>query len=371
MRSAGLLLATIVSATAAAAQSPIYSSASGGTGVMARSYIFHGATALDHASQFVVPIFAGMPIGRQVFVDVTSNYAFTEVAGSNGVVEQLDGFTDTQLRGTLTLGRDRAVLSLSVNLPTGVATVDPDQLTVVGNTAQTFLPFYVTNYGTGFGATTGLAVAYPFGSWNLGAAGALRYVNGYQPVRGVTGDYQPGVEGRIRVGADRLLGERSRLTLGLTWTNFATDEFTGQLQASDFRYRPGSRFIGEFGLAHQVGRSTVQGYGWAYFRQNGVTTNDTATVESGAENLVHLGVLWMAPLGTKLVLDPGVDLRVWYPDRVYGGYLVALRMGARWRVGEMWTLAPAVGWADGRTTTSAGRGPVQGWSATLMLRVGR
>jgi hypothetical protein len=358
-------------AAAAAAQSPIYPSASGGTGAMARSYIFHGATGLDHASQFVVPIFAGMPIGRQFFLDVTSNYAYTEVAGSNGVVEQLDGFTDTQLRGTLTLGRDVAVLSVSLNLPTGAATVEQDQLSVLGNTAQTFLPFYVSNYGTGFGATTGLAVAHPFGAWNLGAAGALRYVGGYQPIRGVSGNYQPGVEGRIRVGADRLLGERSRLTFGLTWTNFATDEFSGQLQTGDFRYKPGGRVIGELGLSHQVGRSTVQGYGWAYFRQDGLTTDDSTSLQTGAENLVHLGVLWLTPVGTKVVLDPGLDLRLWYPDRDYGGYLVALRLGARFRLAEMWTLAPALGWADGRTTTSAGEGPVQGWSATLMLRVGR
>jgi len=355
----------------AVSQSPIYPSASGGTGVLGRTYIFAGSTGLDHTSQYVVPIFAGTPIGRQFFVDVTSNYAFTEVEGTNGVVERLEGFTDTQLRGTLSLGRDVAVLSLSVNLPTGVATVEQNQLTVLGNTAQTFLPFSVANYGAGFGATSGLALARPFGAWNLGIAGAVRYLDGYKPIAGIGGEYSPGIEGRVRLGADRLLGERSRLTLGLTWTNFGTDEFGGEVQSGAYSYRPGARFIAEASLARQVGRSTVQGYGWAYFRQDGRTTDETGSSLSGAENLYDLGLMLVTPFGTRVVLDPGLDVRIWYPNGNYAGYLFLLRVGARFRVGDLWSLAPAVAWGDGWTTTSQGSGTVTGWSANLVVRVGR
>jgi len=368
MRSLALL--GLLFAVPAAAQSPIYPSASGGTGVLGRTYIFAGSTGLSHASQLVVPVFAGMPIGRQFFVDVTSNYAFTEVEGTNGVVERLDGLTDTQLRGTLTLGRDVAVLSVSVNLPTGVATVEQNQLTVLGNTAQTFLPFAVASYGAGFGATSGLALARPFGAWNLGLAGAVRYLDGYRPIAGVSGKYKPGVEGRVRLGADRLLGERSRLTLGVTWSNFGTDEFSGQIQSGGYSYRPGARFIAEASLARQVGRSTIQGYGWAYFRQDGRTSDDTGSSLSGAENLYNLGLMLHSPIGATVVLDPGLDIRVWYPNGNYAGYLVVLKAGARFRLGELWSLAPGVAWGDGWTTTSQGSGTVTGWSANLMLRIG-
>jgi len=368
-----VLVAAGLIAVPAFAQSPIYPSGSAGTGALARTYIFAGSTGLNHASQLVVPVFAGIPIGRQFFVDVTANYAVTEVEGTSGVAERLDGVTDTQVRGSLTLGRDLAVLSASVNVPTGKATIEADQLTVLGTTAQTFLPFAVTNYGTGFGATTGLAVARSFGSWNLGVAGAVRYVNGYQPVSdpAVGGEYKPGVEGRVRLGADRLLGERGRLTVGVTWTSFGTDEFSGQIQAGAFRYHPGSRLIAEASLAHQVGRSSIQGYGWAYFRDDGRTTSDSGSSLSGAENLYNLGFMLLSPLGTTVVLDPGVDLRVWYPGGHYAGYLLVLRVGARFRVADSWSLAPAVGWGDGWTTTSQGTGTVTGWSANLMVRIGR
>lgn len=369
MRLSPLVLAVL--SVPAVAQSPIYPSPSGGTGVLGRSYIFAGSTGLDHASQLVVPIFAGMPIGRQFFLDVTSNYALTEVEGTNGVVERLDGFTDTQLRGTLTLGRDVAVLSVSINLPTGVATVEQNQLTVLGNTAQTFLPFAVANYGSGFGATSGLALARPFGAWNLGIAGAVRYLDGYRPIAGVRGEYKPGVEGRVRLGADRLVGERGRVTFGVTWSNFGTDEFAGQVQSGAYSYRPGARFIAEAGYARQFGRSTVHGYGWAYFRQDGRTTDSVGSSLSGAENLYDLGLMLVTPIGPRVVLDPGLDVRVWYPDGHYAGYLVLLRVGARFRVGDLWSLAPAVAWGDGWTTTSLGSGTVTGWSANLMLRVGR
>lgn len=360
-------------AVPAFAQSPIYPSPSGGTGTLGRTYIFAGSTGLDHASQLVVPVFAGVPIGRQFFVDVTGNYAFTEVEGTSGVVERLEGFTDTQLRGSLTLGRDVAVLSVSLNVPTGKATINRDQLTVLGNTAQTFLPFTVSNYGTGVGATTGLAVARAFGAWNLGVAGAVRYVGGYEPIAdtAVTGEYKPGVEGRVRFGVDRLLGERSRLNLGLTWSSFGTDEFSGQIQTGAFNYRPGSRLVAQASLTRQFGRSSLQGYGWAYFRQDGRTTSDSSTSVSGAENLYNLGLMLLTPLGGSVVLDPGLDVRVWYPDGGYAGYLVVLRLGARFRIAELWSLAPAFAWGDGWTTTTQGSGTVTGWSANLMVRLGR
>jgi hypothetical protein len=195
-----------------------------------------------------------IPFGKRFSVDI-GTAATTAVADAIGREESFSGFTDTQLRGSYVFGNDRVVTSLMVNIPTGQETQSLKEFDVTSNVASNFLLFPVNSYGNGFSATGGVAVAIPAGSWNVGVAGSLRLNSEYQPFSdpGSTSvRYQPGLEGRIRAGADRLIGS-SRLVLGLTFSTFDNDQFTG-LAAGSGRYSPGSRLIGEVNLTSPPAR---------------------------------------------------------------------------------------------------------------------
>src|SRR2546427_12604848 len=99
-----------------------------------------------------------------------------------GRTETLTGLTDTQLRLLYTLRRDRAVASLSFNLPTGQHSDSTSQFQVNGAVGSNYLAFPVSSLGTAFGVTGGLAYAQQAGRWDLGLSGGLPYVGSYQPV---------------------------------------------------------------------------------------------------------------------------------------------------------------------------------------------
>ena len=72
-----------------------------------------------------------------------------------------------------------------------------------------FLAFPISNMGTGFGGTGGIALARPLGDWNLGVGASVRRSSQYDPFDvggGPALHYQPGNEYRARVGVDRAFG---------------------------------------------------------------------------------------------------------------------------------------------------------------------
>src|SRR6185503_17156813 len=108
-----------------------------------------------------------------------------------------------------TLGTDFVVLTAGVNIPTGQSTVNVDQLAAAALIGNDFLAFPISNMGTGFGATGGIAVARPAGDWNFGAGISVRRSSQYDPFSptgGVLLHYQPGNEYRARLGLDRAVG---------------------------------------------------------------------------------------------------------------------------------------------------------------------
>lgn len=373
MRGVALLAVALFAVSPLKGQTPIYPSASAGGGIDVRVYDFGRGASVDEASQLVVPLFAGVPLGRRLFVDLTANYASTRVEGAAGASAELKGLTDSQLRLSYTLGRDRAVFSLGFNLPTGETKVRDEQVAVLGTTAQTFLPFTVSNYGAGFGVTGGATVAYQLGRWNVGAAGSLRHIGSYEPLAAPDSarvSYDPGIEGRVRVGVDRLIGERARFTAGFTLSTYSRDEFEG---AQSFGFSPGSRYIAEANFARQLGRSTLQVYGWAYFRgASRVSDAPPELADVAGEQVYHGGVVWAIPIGARVRLDPGVEVRYWYPDRAHRGRLFGVRLGARLPVFARLAVAPSVRWDEGwLVLPESGFARVTAWKATLLLRAGR
>ena len=355
MRTRLALVTTLCLAGPLAAQgsTALYSRWNGLSGFDYQGYHFTGNVGVTDASQWSIPVVVVAPLGRKMSVDLTTRLAHSEI--SNGASETLTGLTDTQLRLLYTLSRDRAVASLSLNLPTGKHSLSTSEFQVSSAVGSNFLSFPVSSLGTGFGITGGLAYAVQTGGWNLGFAGSMRYVGSYRPFSDQSLSYKPGLEGRLRAGADRLIGQRSRLLVGLTYSTFSTDQFSGTGTVAGGWYNPGSRVIGDLGYAYTWGRTTISITAWDFYRLGGRSTLSGTDTK---ENVFNTELRVARQLSPRLVLEPLVGFRQWNPASYLGGRLYSFGVNGRLgindqlsalvsaRFGPGWVSQPGVGRAD-------------------------
>jgi hypothetical protein len=257
--------------------------------------------ASETVSQLAIPLFVAIPVGERLTLDVGTSYASSRVASASGT-SVISGLTDTQVRGSLTLGTDFVVLTAGLNLPTGTSSVTVDQFAAAGLIGNDFLGFPISNMGTGLAVTGGAAVARPLGAWNLGLGAAVRRSAAYEPfdVAGQTLRFQPGNEYRLRAGVDRPVGT-GRVALGLTYSAFGRDDAGGSV------YNTGDRVIaqGVYTAAPSGREVTIAAYN--VFRAPGsYASGDPA----GRENLANLfASVGLSALGT--LVEPSVELRHW------------------------------------------------------------
>lgn len=363
MRTALVLLA--LGAAPAAGQTPIYERARGATGIEVRTFAFDQGIQLRHATQVALPVSAGIPLRRRLFVDITASYALTSLESYDGASLQMSGFTDTEVRASYTLARDAAVVALGMNLPSGVSQIETSQLAVIRSAGQNFLPFPVSNYGAGLGVSGALALTQRLGAWSLGLAGSARYLGTYTPFSDTIGSYAPGVETRLRLGIMRLLGEQTSLAGGFTFSTYGTDEFTG---VPAFVYRPGNRYIGELAVTRQVGQSSFRASTWVYVRSPGDSSG--ATVERAKERIVHGTLLMERPISGRVDVDGGLEGRSWHSNPPDRGWLLGVRAGARLRLTSVLTVAGAARIETGRIWLDIGDAGLRGLGGSISLVVG-
>src|SRR6266568_3280772 len=265
-----------------------------------RGFVFDPGASTRSLWEWSIPVVVVLPLGSKASLDVTAHYA-------HGRLE------------TSTASRDRLVGSVSFNLPTGAHTLSTSQFTVAGGVGSNYLSFPVSNFGTAFGMTGGLAYAQHAGPWNLGVSGSVRYLGTYAPLAADSLSYSPGIEGRVRAGVDRLLGAKSRLHLGLTASTFSTDVYTGSSALISGSYSPGTRLIGDLSLLRVVGRATVTLAAWDLYRLAGVgmTGSNPETKENVLNAELRLGYL----VARRLQVEPMLALRQWNPSDYLGGRL--------------------------------------------------
>lgn len=322
---------------------------------------------LHNAAQVTFPVSTTVAITRNWSVEAAASYASTTLESVDGIRAQLRGLTDSQFRTTYTLSRDAAVFSLGLNLPTGESTISSEQLPVVRSIAQNFVPFPVSNYGAGLGVTGAGAVARSLGDWKVGAAASVRYLSSYQPLADLPGDYSPGLEVRVRLGVDRLLGERTRLTSAVTVSTFGTDDFTGS-GAANFNFRPGRRCIGELTLTHQVGSSPLQAFGWAFLRTAGDSSG--VSIPEAREALYYAGLAGTFTPNGWFSFTPGIDLRIWRPTDGGRGQAFGVRSAAVLRLRPGVSLVTSARGERGFIRIAGqGEGQFWGFGASTMLRV--
>jgi len=336
--SAGLSL--IVAAPVAAQGNGFYDQTSLTSGVQFKGYTFGDGAQFEKISQFAVPIALVVPVSDRLSVDVGTFYAMTSTTTATDGQHDISGITDVQLRGTYTLGRDAAVLSLVVNLPSGMKLDSTDAITA-GAAASNFLLFPVNSYNSGLSFTGGAGIAQRLGAWGIGLAGSFRWNSEYQPYTGSLSDinYEPGFEGRVRIGADRSVGQ-ARLRLGLTWSTFGDDIYSGAGVGAAANYAPGNRFVAEAGYSFPGLGGTVSAYMWDYYRSSGLTEGSDS---DNGENILTGGVTARMPMGAKTTFEPGLEGRYWsFNAGDGGGKVVALGAGIRHRLSEHLSFVPSV-----------------------------
>ncbi|HYL55779.1 MAG TPA: hypothetical protein VEU73_09405 [Gemmatimonadales bacterium] len=349
------------------------------TGWEVRGYTFDpwtGANAADQprsVSQWSLPLVVAAPLGRRLSVDLTTRYASAKVESFSGARATLSGFTDTQVRFLYTMNRDRLVGSLSFNLPTGQATVDSNEFRVAGAIGGNYLSFPVPNFGTAFGVTGGVAYAQHVGTWNVGLSSSLRYLSTYKPFVNNPLSYNPGVEGRFRIGADRLFGQASRLLLGLTVSTFSTDTYSGSTTAAFGPYGPGTRFITELVFMRVVGRATVGASAWDYYRVAG----DSAGTPSPQtkENVFNSELRVTYPVSPRLQIEPLLAFRQWSPADYRGGRLTSGGLLVRGTLSDRLSATVQArydgGWIYAQSNASAVSTDLRGYGASVFLRYER
>src|SRR5262245_29021962 len=134
-------------------------------------------------SELAVPLFVNIPFTPRFGIDVGTSFASARVeqTGTTKTTSEISGLTDTQIRANLVLGNDFVILTGGVNLPTGQSRVAPDKASAASLIGSDFLMFPISNMGTGFGGTGGIAIAQPVGSWNLGFGLSMRQSAEYEP----------------------------------------------------------------------------------------------------------------------------------------------------------------------------------------------
>jgi hypothetical protein len=321
----------------------------------------------EKVSEFSVPFFVVVPVMPALSVDVGTAFAMATLehrtfdASGNVTTtkSELSGLTDTQLRANYTFGQDFVVLTAGVNLPTGSATVNPNEIDAATRIGSDFLMFPVSGFGSGFGVTGGAAVARPMGEWNFGFGASVRQSSKYEPFRdasGVATPLQPGPEYRARLGVDRPFGT-GRMSFGLTYSKFGDDKSNAAV------FNTGDRYIAQYTMNSTL-RSGVD-YSfvmWNLYRTAGTLINNDPSPWGNITNaMIAFGVRGPGEVG----IEPSIETRFWTQDQSKSSFLGTL--GMRFYVNRAgWAVIPGFGFTLGSMESAT----LSGLRATLGIRLG-
>jgi hypothetical protein len=301
-------------------------------------------------------------------VDVGSAFANAHVEQTGTGPKKtstITGPTDTQIRANYSIGTDFVVLTAGVNVPTGRSTVNAQEQLAAGLIGSDFLGFPISNMGTGFGGTAGVAVARPLGTWNLGFGASMRHSAQYDPFD-VTGvelkHYQPGDEYRRRIGLDHPVGT-GRFTVGVTYSKFGNDDLGGSI------YNTGDRYLTQASLSNSIGIGELSISGWNLFRTEG-TLADSSLL--GREDIANVVVGYGFQNG-GMRIEPTAEVRTWMQSGSQTSAVANLGVRLQFMVGGF-AVSPSAGYSIGRIAAEDDTGlsshaSITGLRANLAIRL--
>ena len=332
------------------------------------SYTLKANGAEKTISQAVTPLAIVIPIGGRFSFDIATAWARSrvEVKGDSAAPSTVSGLTDTQVRGSYVFGQDAVVLTAGLNLPTGQSTANASQFVAAQNISNDFLLFPIGTMGAGFGATGGIALAHPIGTWNLGLGGSYRHSSDFAPFEyndGQKAHYQPGNELRTRIGVDRTFGASSAM-LGATYSSFGDDKSAGAT------FNTGNRLVFQGGYSTTVRSARYSLNAWNLTRTRGTRADGR---DAPSENITNIA------LGATFAVS-GVSLEPMLESRHLAraaaaasgsgaavpsgsGQMETAGLRARWNVHGL-QVAPGVSFSTGKLEGE----DLTGWRGSLAVR---
>lgn len=291
---------------------PTIGQTSVGGGVEYLGYSFDAGLGADAAQLLMVPVGFRLPVGGGLTFDIYGAWAEGRVERNDQQLT-LSGPVDTSVKVSYQ-ATPWALLSVSTNLPTGVAQHDAEEAVVASVLSTDLLGFSEATWGTGFAVTSSVATAVAAGGFGLGVAGAYSLRSEFEPTEGDDVRYKPGSEARVRVGIDRNFGT-STLTLGGTFINYQADQADGTNL-----FQAGNRFRVDGSLAFRAGDGVWTLYAADVIRENGDLTIDIVDEQLGTivgdttfttakQNMVVGGLVGTVSLGGGFLFRPHFDFR--------------------------------------------------------------
>jgi hypothetical protein len=175
--------------------------------------------------QSVIPVTGFVPLRENTDVQYFLTYSESQATLDDGD-HRLLGFSDLRVQINQSLVRDRIVLGLGVNLPTGKTNLDlGDEWLVMHYLSQDFLTVPLRRLGEGLGVSALVGGALDWRSVLLGATVAYQYAGAYTSYEGV-GEYDPGEQINLTLRAETT-AEAYKIWSGFTFADYTADKVDG------------------------------------------------------------------------------------------------------------------------------------------------
>jgi len=344
--------------------------------VLTESYSFDAGLVFNKISETTVPVGLTAQFGRSVTATLSTGYARVSLTSADASLipnQSVSGALDTQLRLGFTVVPGRLILLATGVLPTGIKTVQQEQLSILGALSSDVIGFSAPSIGSGGGVGGGFAGAIPLGAWALGLGGTYRMPLAYQPIVGQTAKLKPGAEARLRVGLEGPLARTTYVRLAGIFATRAKDQVASQPENG-----VGNRFIGYVSVNQGLGSAALTVYGFDVYRaapQVQATATGAAILPRG--NLIAVGSRLGIPLGANMQLAPRVEYRHSAAATDTTANAPVQRLGASLRFGvdvrrtlsPRFTVVLQAGGATGSVTQSGADVNFSGYRAGLQLEV--
>ena len=321
----------------------------------------------EKISQVAFPMFVVVPVLPALSIDIgtafaTANHERLAVDSTGAPVtikSSLSGLTDTQLRANYTFGQDLVVVTAGLNLPSGSATLKPEEFAAATRIGSDFLTFPVSGFGSGFGVTGGVAFARPAGMWNLGVGASVSRAGEYEPFEDASGTatkFQPGPEYRARFGADHPLGT-GRISVGFTFSKIGDD------RANAAVYNTGDRYIGQVAVSNTTAKGVDYSVVlWNLYRTSG-TLIDQSPSPSG--NITNAMLVFGVRGPADVMVEPSIESRLWTQQGSKTSVLGTFGIRLFANRGN-WAVVPGFGFTIGTLEAAT----MTGFRSTLAVRIG-
>ncbi|MBI1809929.1 MAG: hypothetical protein HYR75_08550 [Gemmatimonadetes bacterium] len=288
-------------------------------------------------SQFAIPIAVIVPFSERFNLDVSTSYANSAVRFNGAQTSSISGLTDTQVRGNFTFGDNFGIVTLGLNLPTGMYKVPTGQIEAAGQIGNDFLLYPVASMGSGLSTTGGVAFAQPVGDWNLGVGASFRHSTAFDAYAMPAGSlrFTPGDEMRLRIGLDRPVLDGS-FSVGVTYSKFGKDA------ADSTTFSTGDRALAQATLSLPVSIGNLSLTAWNLYRAQGQRIGDIEPWENVADVTAAFG--WNAG---GLYVEPSLEGRVWNMDGSHAGTIGNAGVRLQFNMGAL-SVNPSLSYAIGK-----------------------